>query len=87
MGAAGKDLVRQSDAGRRENLVRQLDGEFANRDRVTPVDRTEKPGPRWSTVRRGLGEICSDFAERDTSLELVTFGLGKAAASRQAGAA
>jgi hypothetical protein len=76
MGAAGKDLVRQSDDGRRENLVRHLDGEFANRDRLTPVDRTEEPGPRWSTVRSELVEISSNFAERDTSLELATFGLG-----------
>jgi hypothetical protein len=69
MRAARNDLVRERDDARREELVCHLDGEVANRDGFTPFDREEEPGPRWSTVRNGFGEIISDFADRDTGLE------------------
>ena len=79
MRAARKYLVRERDDARREDLVCHLDGELANRERFTSFGGDKEPGPRWSTVRNGVDEILCDFAERDTSLELATFGLGSRA--------
>jgi hypothetical protein len=56
--------------------VRHPDRKLAHLDCITSLDGAKQRGPRWSTVgMRGRG-IASNFAERDTSLELATFGLG-----------
>jgi hypothetical protein len=76
MRAARKDLMRQGDCGRRKNFVRHPERDLANLGSITSLDGAKQRGPRWSTVGMRRHGIASNFAERDTSLELATFGLG-----------
>jgi hypothetical protein len=76
MGTSGEHLVRQGDGRRREDFVRHAYRELTNFVRITPVNGPKKLGPRWCTLRMGLPTILCNYAERDTSLELATFGLG-----------